>query len=135
VGAVTTTSNTTIKLRWGQEGGWSPLIRILLDDDAPYVIVVVVVVVVVAIRGIGDGIAVDRTRTMSGQTRRLVRSNRRVGRMTGMKAETTDGGQGGGGKGGGEESHRRGNANGRTSRGIKQRCCDDRRRASTSNLR
>ena len=55
MGAVATTSNTTIKLRWGKEGGWPPLVRILLDDDASYVIVVVVVVVV-AIRGISDGI-------------------------------------------------------------------------------
>ena len=39
--------------------------------------------------------------------------------MTRMEAETTDGGRGGGGEGG-EESHRRGDAIGRTSRGIKR---------------
>ena len=70
MGAVATTSNTTIKLRWGKEGGWPPLVRILLDDDGSYVIVVVVVVVVVvvAIRGISDGIARRRDpSTVRGQ--------------------------------------------------------------------
>jgi len=90
VGAVATTSKTTIKLRWGKEGGWPPLVRILLDDDASCVIVVVVV----AIRGISDGIARRRDpSTVRGQcpvgrgVSRLAHSNRRVGRMTGMEAK------------------------------------------------